>query len=328
MSLCQTCQTSSHIHTQASNHPSQPTPHSLPSPPFPFLCWFSPSPNFFNLSVTLPLSSAAISPPPPAAPHNYVPRDSGSKRSRAYRGRYAHHLPALCDITHFAVAVAIRNSVAELVRCVGVKKVAGFETINVKCVTQEIRMVKSGEGKKKTVWRKEQMIVNKEVGFRRLAGNLLWSREERSLEKKLIRPVMGEKPLILNKSPKNPGEILQACRNSVCVCSLCMCWCGHANVALRVTHYCQVNPRLSHTHTNTHRHTHCNATVLFLKPTQTVLNLHLKLECKVYFKHFPKYILANTLTRSLEHQYKCSLCVFNTEVAVRWTQIVEARGTR
>lgn len=42
--------------------------------------------------------------------------------------------------------------------------------------------------------------------------------EERGLEKKLIRPVMGAKPVILNKSPYNPGEIVQACRNTVCVC--------------------------------------------------------------------------------------------------------------
>lgn len=34
--------------------------------------------------------------------------------------------------------------------------------------------------------------------------------KERGLERKLIRPVMGKKPLILNKSPNNPGEIFQA----------------------------------------------------------------------------------------------------------------------
>lgn len=37
------------------------------------------------------------------------------------------------------------KSVAEVVRCVGVKKIAGFETRNVRCVTQELRAMKSRE---------------------------------------------------------------------------------------------------------------------------------------------------------------------------------------
>lgn len=48
---------------------------------------------------------------------------------------------------------------------------------------------------------------------------------ERDLEKKLIRPVMGKKPLILNKSPYNPGGFFcSAATLCVCVCSLCMFW--------------------------------------------------------------------------------------------------------
>ena len=68
--------------TRAPNQPSFPADSSLS---FPFLCWFSPPLlTFSNLSVTLLLSSPAIS--PPAAFYNHVPRDSGSKRSRAFTG--------------------------------------------------------------------------------------------------------------------------------------------------------------------------------------------------------------------------------------------------
>lgn len=46
---------------------------------------------------------------------------------------------------------------------------------------------------------------------------------ERDLEKKLIRPVMGKKPLILNKSPYNPGGFFCSAA-TLCVCVHCACF--------------------------------------------------------------------------------------------------------
>lgn len=70
---------------------------------------------------------------------------------------------------------------------------------------------------------------------------------ERDLEKKLIRPVMGKKPLILNKSPYNPGGFFCSAA-TLCVCVFTVhvlvksCKCG-----------CQSESLLPHTVTSHHR---------------------------------------------------------------------------
>lgn len=47
---------------------------------------------------------------------------------------------------------------------------------------------------------------------------------ERDLEKKLIRPVTGKKPLILNISPYNPGGFFCSAATLCVRCSVCMFW--------------------------------------------------------------------------------------------------------
>lgn len=68
---------------------------------------------------------------------------------------------------------------------------------------------------------------------------------ERDLEKKLIRPVTGKKPLILNKSPYNPGGFFCSAA-TLCVFSVHVlvksCKCGSQRESL-----------LPHTVTSHHR---------------------------------------------------------------------------
>lgn len=75
---------------------------------------------------------------------------------------------------------------------------------------------KRGDAKKE-VGRKFQE-VSRETGVKQ-AGE--W---ERDLEKKLIRPVTGKKPLILNKSPYNPGGFFCSAATLCVRCSVCMFW--------------------------------------------------------------------------------------------------------
>lgn len=46
--------------------------------------------------------------------------------------------------------------------------------------------------------------------------------EKRSVERKLIRPVIGEKLLILSKSPHNPRGILWASRDIIYGLTVCL----------------------------------------------------------------------------------------------------------
>lgn len=91
------------------------------------------------------------------------------------------------------------------------------------------------------------------------------------------------------------------------LCSPCVCRRGCANMALRVTHYCRVNPRLKHTHANTHTLTlphHCTVT------GKTVSNLCLKfLTVRVYFKQtFCQKFSLKSWVRIFEKIFLLCLC--------------------
>lgn len=130
--------------------------HNLsPFPLFHFFTDFSPLLYVFNLSVTLLLSSPAIS---LLLCSITTSHGTPGHREAKHTGRYTS-LPSVtlhtmqpnselqdhfkhCLCAQVSSLVCHMKSVAELVRCVGVRNVAGFETISERCVTQELRMVK------------------------------------------------------------------------------------------------------------------------------------------------------------------------------------------
>lgn len=102
---------------------------------FPFLCWFFPSPKTFSVFLLpscfhLQLFSPLLC--------------SITMSHRTLGQREAEHSTSPCSLSHHILcsqesqpSVVSQQSVAELAKWVGVKKVAGFETINVRYVTQE-----------------------------------------------------------------------------------------------------------------------------------------------------------------------------------------------
>lgn len=136
-------------HTYTSIKPSFPVDSSL-STLFPLFHFFADLSPLLSFSIFLLPSCFHLLLSPPLLRSITMSHGTLGQREAEHTRGDVPITPLLSVALHASQPrrATIRNSVAALVSCVGVKKVAGFETINVICVTHELRMVK--------VWRKKR----------------------------------------------------------------------------------------------------------------------------------------------------------------------------